>query len=612
VNGDGIVGVAKKSTLKGSIGTVEDVGIPQAVDAAVVGSGAAGLMSALSAAVAGATVLLIESEPVVGGTTAISGGTTWVPNHGFGASILKVADSAEAARAYLLGEGRELLLDHDLVDSFIENSPTMARFVETHTYLRWLPGIYPDYHSEIDGARYTRSLFPGPFVPSLLGAAESKVRPPKKSGMSKNPLPFWLLSRMRGIWIAGRALVGALLEGCLRYGVEVRTETRAVRLMTDNGEVTGLVVQSGGREYEVRTAKGVVIASGGFEGSDELTKEHLGAEFALQVTPRGHDGVAVELAESVNASLGLMNNAWWMPGMQIPGEEMDGRPISRLVLGERALPHTIMVNRAAQRFADEAISYNVIGRIMRQIDPETGEMPNASTWMIFDDFYRRHYGFFGSPPGSELGDFIMRANTVQELARKCGLDEKTLEATISEFNAGAAFGRDPKFHRGEALYERFFGDYQPRLKRLSPDALFPAKTARARVLLARLVGPFAGPVLSWLVRGRKPESLRSLLVPVLAFTMKPCLKNPAKSALAPIDTPPYFAVKVEASAIGTLGGPRTDTQGRVIGADGAVIRGLYAAGNAAAGPTNGFYGGAGGTITLGLTFGYLAGQELAR
>ena len=90
------------------------------------------------------------------------------------------------------------------------------------------------------------------------------------------------------------------------------------------------------------------------------------------------------------------------------------------------------------------------------------------------------------------------------------------------------------------------------------------------------------------------------------------LDSPRSSVLGPVDTAPYYALKVEASALGTVGGPRTDAHGRALNTDGNVIPGLYAAGNAGGAPTKGFYGGAGGTISLGLVFGYLAGLEAAR
>ena len=111
-----------------------------------------------------------------------------------------------------------------------------------------------------------------------------------------------------------------------------------------------------------------------------------------------------------------MEDAWWMPGVQLPGEELEGRPLSRVFLGERALPHSIMVNSKGERFANEALAYDQFGAIMREVDPETGTMPNATAWLIFDQNYWDKFGIFGVTPGGEVPDYLHRADTLGELA----------------------------------------------------------------------------------------------------------------------------------------------------------------------------------------------------
>jgi succinate dehydrogenase/fumarate reductase flavoprotein subunit len=600
----------EQAAVRGTIKAASD-GIPGEVDVVVIGSGGAGMMAALSAARSGARVLVVESEHQVGGTTAISGGAAWIPNHGFSRKHLKGTDDPEQARRYLLGEGRDQVLDHEIVDTFIRTAPLVARYVEEQTYLSWIPVLWPDYTSDIDGASVTRALFPGPFPPEVLGEDAAFVRPPKKSGMAKNPLPLWLLNKIQGVWLAGYAMAGAFLEACLRTGVDVRVDAPAVRLEAVGTGVHGVVVDVDGVETTVRATKGVVLASGGFESAPDITSTYLGAPFTAQVSPKGHEGIAVRMAKAVGADLSTMHEAWWMPAVQVPGETMDDQPISRLVQGERALPHSIMVNSTGQRFGNEALSYNHLGKIMRQADPD-GSMPNATAWLVFDDSYWTKFGIFGNPPGSEVPDYVVRADTLEQLADACGIDPGGLVKAIDEFNPEARQGRDPLFDRGGTLFERFFGDYHPRLGKNSPDARFPAATAKARSGIARAVGPVLGPLAARAAKKHDPEKIRARVVPSLAKIMRPSLESPRSSTLGPIDTPPYYAVKVEASAIGTVGGPGTDAHGRVVDADGNVIPGLYAAGNAGGATTQGFYGGAGGTIALGLVFGYLAGQDAAR
>ncbi|WAL44364.1 FAD-dependent oxidoreductase [Rhodococcus pyridinivorans] len=605
--------IGNSTRFTGSIGTVSQNGIPQEVDVAVVGSGGAGLMAALTAAKEGARVLVVESRELVGGATGISAGAAWIPNHGFSTDDLKIDDDLDQARRYIYGEGRDKVLDHDMIEKFLQTGPHVARYIEEHTSFGWIPTIWPDYRSDIDGASVGRALFPGPYSPQGLGEAAKYVRPALTTGMAKNPLPFWLLGGIGidEIWLAGPALIGALLEANLRNGVDVRVEAPATRLVIEDSKVTGVVVKAGGVEHTVRTTQGVLLASGGYESSPELTTTHLGAPFGVQVSPKGHDGIAVQLAEDVGADLTGMEDAWWMPGVQLPGEELEGRPLSRVFLGERALPHSIMVNITGRRFANEALAYDQFGQIMREVDPQTGTMPNATAWLIFDHQYWTKFGIFGVTPGGEVPEYLHQADTLAELANKIGVDEVGLLRTVDRFNPDAARGRDPQFHRGDTLFDRYFGAYYPRLGKYSPDNRFPAATAKARTILAKAIGPVVDKLAGRVARKNDPERLRPLIVGPLAKIIRPVLNSPKSSVLGPIDTAPYYALKVEASALGTVGGPKTDADGRALDTEGKVIPGLYAAGNSGGAPTKGFYGGAGGTISLGLVFGYLAGRAAA-
>jgi 3-oxosteroid 1-dehydrogenase len=598
----------------GSIGNVSQKGIPGEVDVAIVGSGGAGLMAALTAAKEGARVLVVESREIVGGATGISAGAAWIPNHGFSTEDLKVEDDLDQARRYIYGQGRDKILDHDLIEKFLETGPLVARFIEEHTAFGWIPTIWPDYRSDIDGASVGRALFPGPYSPEGLGEAAKYVRPALTTGMARNPLPFWLLGGIGidNVWLAGPALVGALLEACLRNGVDVRVEAPAVSLMIEESEVRGIVVQADGADHTVLAAKGVVLASGGFESSPEVTETYLGAPLGVQVSPAGHNGIAVQLAKEVGADLTGMEDAWWMPGVQLPGEELEGRPLSRVFLGERALPHSIMVNSKGERFANEAVAYDQFGAIMREVDPETGTMPNATAWLVFDDNYWTKFGIFGVTPGGEVPEYLHRGDTLTERAAQIGVDEVGLLRTVDRFNAGAVQASDPDFNRGDTLFDRYFGAYYPRLGRMSPDEHIPAVTAKLRTGIGAAIGPIVSKLAGRVAKRNDPERLRSIVVGPMAKIIRPMLKSPKSSVLGPVNTPPYYALKVEASALGTVGGPRTDALGRALNTEGKVIPGLYAAGNAGGAPTKGFYGGAGGTISLGLVFGYLAGREAAR
>ncbi|EFV91754.1 FAD-dependent oxidoreductase [Dietzia sp. E1] len=602
---------------KGTIGTVTEHGLPTTTDVVVIGSGGAGLTAALTAARDGARVLVVESLEIVGGATGVSAGAAWIPAHGFSTEALGVSDSLDDARTYMYGEGRRETLDPEVVETFLQEGPRVARYVEDNTKFGWIPVIWPDYRSDIPGASVGRALFPGPYNAEGLGEAARYVRPELASGMAKNPMPFWALAGLKkeASWMAGPALVGALLEAALEAGVEVRVEAPAERLVIEDGAVAGLVVRDataadGTAEHTVRADHGVIIASGGFETSDEMTTEYLDGPLGTHVSPKGHRGIAVQLAEEVDAELTSMDAAWWMPGVQIPGETLDGVPFARLLLGERSLPHSIIVNKAGKRFANEALPYDQFGAAMRAINEEAGGT-NDPAYFVFDQNFWEKYGLFGAIPGGEVPEYIHRADSLSALAEKLGVDEIGLLRTVDEFNPEAAAGRDPWFGRGETLFDRYFGDFKPFLGRFSSGARFPAATMKAQFAVAKAVAPIVNRAAAKVAKANDSEAIRKAIVGPLAAIMRPVLKAPRSSTLGPLEKGPFYAVEVRASALGTVGGPATDARGRVLTRDGSVVPGLYSAGNAGGAPTKGFYAGAGGTISLGLVFGHLAGREAA-
>ncbi|WP_231909995.1 FAD-dependent oxidoreductase [Corynebacterium cystitidis] len=575
--------------------------MPDNVDIIVIGSGGAGLTAALTAAQKGAQVLVVESLDIVGGATGVSAGAAWIPAHGFSTDALGVEDSIEQGRTYFMGEGRDKILDPEIIDTVLNEGPKVARYVENNTKFGWIPAIWPDYRSDIPGASVGRALFPGPYNAEGLGEAAQYVRPALTSGMAKNPMPFWLLAGLKtdSAWIAGPALVGALLEANLVAGVNVRVETPAESLVVENGRVTGLVVSSNGKEHTIRAHNGVIIASGGFETSDELTTKYMNAPMGTHVSPRGHRGIAVQLAEEIDAELTAMEHAWWMPGVQLPGETLEGKPFARLLLGERSLPHSIMVNRDGVRFTNEAAAYDQMGGAMRVWDEERGEMVNDPAYFIFDQNFWDKFGLFGSTPGGEVPEYVIQADSLTELAEKTGINAENLLSTVDKFNPEAAKGRDPWFGRGETLFDRYFGDFYPMLGAASPAKRFPGVTQQAQWLFAKLIGPIVNMGAKQAAQKNDSEGLRKMIVGPLSKIMRPVLKAPQSSTLGPIERRPLYAVKAESSALGTVGGPVTDSQGRVKNKSGQVVAGLYSAGNAGGAATQGFYGGAGGTIALG-------------
>lgn len=537
------------------------------VDVIVLGSGAAGLIAALAASDAGATVAIFERADVLGGATAISGGVCWVPmNHHMDEA--GVADSREDALRYLdsLSLGQ---MDPKLARAFVDGARGTVEWLEQATDLEFTAILgYPDYHPEHPGGRPEggRSLDPGLFSYRGLGPWASLVAASRRSVrlritdttigggtgfLDEATLAYREEHDLRG---CGAALIGPLLAALLAAGVEPVLNARATELVIEAGRVCGVRVnmESSAQPDElrvVRARRGVIIATGGFEWNPELVSAFLRGPMDSPASVPSNEGDGLVMAMRAGATLANMPQAWWAPTVRVPGDEAFGRPRATLLNRERTLPGSIMVNRAGLRFANEAANYNALGGAFHHLDPADFSYSNLPCWLVFDGRNARTFGSFGTPAGDPIAPWITRADTLADLAEDLGINAVGLTETVNRWNAFVDAGDDADFGRGRSAYDRWSGD-----------------------------GRFRGELASTLGR---------------------------------IDEAPFFAVEVHAGTLGTSGGPRTDADGRVLDASGAAIPGLFAAGNAAAAPTALAYGGAGGTLGPILVFGRAAGLAAA-
>jgi 3-oxosteroid 1-dehydrogenase len=535
------------------------------VDVIVVGTGGAGMTAALAAHEAGAKVLVLEKSKTVGGATAVSGGVLWIPNNHHMKEV-GIPDSRDEALTYTkrLADARS---DDALIATFLDTAPEMLRFVEERTSLQFMAlAKYPDYHPEFEGGKPGgRSLDPGLFDSNELGEWKKKLRKSPIFGMTamsvteatewgvfSKPLnlPFKLLGERlsKGYVCYGGALAGKLLKALIERKIPPMLETSARELIVEEGRVIGLKATQGGKELSLRARKGVILASGGFEWSKELNAQFLGGQLTHPNSPPCNEGDGLRMAMSVGADLGNMSEAWWCPSVMIPGEEYDGKPLNRGDFATRSLPHSIIVNRRGERFVNEAQNYNDLMKPFFNFDPREYERPNLPAWIILDQDYLSRYALLTIMPGDKAPEWLPAADTLEELATKVGIDPRGLASTVERFNRFAVEGRDPDFHRGESVYDHFYGD---------PD-----------------------------------------------HTPNPNLGTIGKA--------PFYAMQVHAGAIGTKGGARVSVDAQVLGTDGVPIGGLYAAGNVMAGVTGPGYPGAGSTIGTGMTFGFIAGQHAAK
>ena len=532
------------------------------VDVAVLGSGASGTTAAILAADNGAEVALLERAEAVGGTTALSGGVLWVPNNPHMAEA-GIEDSREDALAYLksLSLG---MMDDELVETLIDTGPEMLRYMEENTpvSLHVFEG-YPDYHPENPGGKpqggrsLDNDLFPfeelGPWADRINHQPDAVFFPATMLEIDTKriddvPADVMQERRDRDMRSTGQALAGSLIKGCLDREIPVHTATRGRELILDeNDAVVGIRAERNGADFFVKARKAVVIASGGFEWNEELVKAFLRGPMTAPTSTPENEGDGLLMAMGAGAALGNMSEAWWIPGIHVPGDEMRGRTFARLILAERTWPRSIIVNRKGKRFMNEAANYNAVGHAFHTFDPNTFEFINLPAWLIVDSQYQ--------PPiarhnvGPDAPDWIRRADTLAELAAQIDVDPDGLGETVARFNESAVRGEDPEFDRGVSAYDSYNGDRWQK-------------------------APF--------------------------------------TTLGPIDTPPYYAAQIESGALGTKGGPKTNAKAQVLRATGGVIPGLYAVGNAMAGVTAMVYGGAGGTLGPGMTFGYIAGRSAAK
>ena len=439
-------------------------------DVIVVGSGAAALAAALAAHDAGATVTVIERTDAVGGTTAVSGGGIWMPgNH-----VATGGDSREEALTYMtrLSAGRA---PADLLERYVDEGPGIIAGLEQRSEVRFGPMSWPDYHPEMEGARPGgRMIEPQLFETDRLGGWAKRLRRAPVLGLpltlqestvewtpSYTPERYGAAEIKRrvesGRVACGQALVAGLLHGCLGRGIEPELGTRAVELILHDGKVEGLVLEQDGRRVDAR-ARGVVLACGGYEWNNTLCSRFLPGRLTHPTSPPGNEGDALLMAMDAGSDLANMNEAWWYPAVALPGEEYEGRQLSRFVAVERTAPHSIIVDRFGQRFVNEAANYNDMQKAFFAFDANEAAPRHLPCWVIFDEQYRSRYPVVNARPGMPDPDWLLVDQTIEGLARKAGIDPVGLGRTLERWNKLVAVGRDRDYGRGESLYDRFNGD----------------------------------------------------------------------------------------------------------------------------------------------------------
>lgn len=525
-------------------------------DVLVVGSGAAALTAAATAARAGQSVLVLEKSHLLGGTSAVSGGMLWIVDNHY-ARDAGFDDSKGAGRAYVeavaRGRGRA-----ELIEAALEYGDTMLRFAENELGVRFIfLDNFPDYRQELPGAvTGGRTIEPQLFnYREALGDLSPHVRTDGRHPYTMQEYETWgaftkfpwdeLEARQaEGVAAKGHALVSMLLKACLDNGVQFAVDARVERLRMSDQRVSGIVLADG---TEFEATAGVMLAAGGFEWDKALADSMLATRLYTMCSPPSNTGDALKMAQRVGAMTRGTREAWWAP-MSVTGGVRDGAPIGSLLRFERQGPGSIMVNRHGVRFANEAQNYNDLARVLHSWDSPNNQTLNTPAHVVFDQSYLERYGILDHRAGQPTPAWLIEAPTLEDLAARIHVPAEALVATVDRFNMHAVEGTDPDFARGESMYDRYWGD---------ADNQWP---------------------------------------------------NPS---LGPLQYGPYYALEVVNGAFGTCGGVATDGQARVLDVDGTPIQGLFAAGNTTENPYAAGYPGAGATLGPIMTMAYLAGRTLA-
>ena len=555
-------------------------------DIVVVGAGGAGMSAALFAAIAGQRVLLVERTEYVGGTTARSAGTTWVPGTHHAASVNPADTLADAARymTNAIGDRSPAAMRQ----AFLDNGAQAVALVESKSDLKYRPyPKHPDYISDLGGSTLNgRALEPLPFDGRLLGDLLGLVRPPIPEftvlggmmvdrndvnhllGMTKSLgslrhsariISRHLLDRLRHTrgtrLVMGNALVGRLLYSLSKHDAVTLALNTSVEDIGrgEGGGIESVTLSQGGLRKTVRITAGLVLASGGFNRHPSLRKEML-PRIAPEWSPAapGHTGEAHDLARGIGAHYGSggLTHAFWAPVSTRQRPDGSVAAFPHFVM-DRAKPGMLTVNKAGKRFVNESTSYHLFGLSMQQAHQAS---PSVPAYLVCDAKALRKYGIGMVRPGGKglapfLADgYLVQGRTLDELAGKLGIDAAGLKASVGQMNGYAATGIDPDFQRGVTAYQHNIGDAT------------------------------AGN------------------------------KNPNLGALTQA---PYYAIRIYPGDIGASTGLATDTDARVLDKDDRPIPGLYAVGNDMHSIMGGVYIAPGITLGPGLVFAYIAARHAA-
>jgi succinate dehydrogenase/fumarate reductase flavoprotein subunit len=530
-------------------------------DVLVVGAGAGGCAAAVIAANAGDSVVLLEKSNFLGGTAAKSAGVLWVPDN-FVLKANGVEDAREDCLAYMARYSYPGRYDRDLPNMGLEAGE-----------MALLEAFYDNASPAVDALRAAGALnlaewrgfaLDKPAVDYLDQVPENKV----PTGRPLGPLTA------DGAMGLGAELMSQLGAGVKKHGVKALLMHRAARLVQDDeGRVVGLEAEADKATVTIRARKGVIFATGGYAHNPDFLHKYQRARFFGSCAMPMSEGDFISIAGAAGAQMGDLGAAW---RTQVLLEECLAS--TQLAAGVFYPPGDSMlqVNRYGMRALNEHRNYNDRTEAHGIYRETTAEFPNQIMYMVYDqrcaEAFAGAYPFPASPGGAK---HVISGATLEELAANiaarlaeiedgtgdAALDQRfaaNLADTIERFNGFARSGKDQDFGRGSSAYDNYWHEvFSPR----APDS------------------------------GHGPN-------PHPGITMHPFSGEG-----------PYHAIMLVAGALDTCGGPSVNEKAQVLDTDGVPIPGLYGAGNCIASPSKEAYYGAGHTLALSITFGYIAALD---
>lgn len=535
------------------------------VDVLVAGTGAAGLTAAITAADAGLDTLIVESTDRWGGTTMMSGGGLWLPNNPL-MGALGIKDSREDALTYM----DEVVADVGPASSrarreaFVDDVKPVFELLK-RLGVRWVPAKdYPDYYPDRPGGRVGRGVEVVPYNSKKLGDWVKVSRANQSVPAPLRTDDVWELSRawstpsgfIRGARFVFRTL-GGIVSGKKLYGLGAALVMNLMEIVRRQGTRILLSTPLESLIIEDGIVVGAVV--GGASGPQRIRARAgviLGAGGFAQNQEwreRYHGVVGFSSASAGDQGTAIAAGAAAGGALAMMDDAWWGSAVlmpdgtAQFMLSERSMPYGFIVDQGGSRYTNESESYIDFGHDMIE---RNRTVPAIHSWLIVGAKHRRRYLFNSLlTDGKKLraAGNVVTAPTLAELAVQIGIDPAALAATAQRFAGFAASGVDEDFQRGRTVYDNYYGDP----------------------------------------------------------TVKP---NPNLGAL---EKGPFTAIKIVPGDLGTKGGLLTDDHGRVLDESGAVIAGLYAAGNTTASVMGRTYPGPGSTIAPAVVFGHLAALHAA-